>query len=67
MSKTGQDSGYALRSDGTVWAWGYNIVGELGNNTNANSDIPVQASGLTGVIGIGSGCESFSGYAIEAG
>ncbi|MBI4244776.1 MAG: hypothetical protein HY606_11855 [Planctomycetes bacterium] len=27
----------ALRSDGTVWAWGYNYHGELGNGTTSNS------------------------------
>ena len=27
----GGDSGYALRRDGTVWAWGDNEFGELGN------------------------------------
>src|SRR5437660_52179 len=25
--------GLALRSDGTVWAWGYNVYGQLGNGT----------------------------------
>ena len=24
-------TGYALRSDGTVWAWGFGYVGQLGN------------------------------------
>ena len=24
----------ALKSDGTVWAWGYNRYGELGNGTS---------------------------------
>ena len=27
----------ALRTDGTVWCWGLNIVGSLGNGTNDNS------------------------------
>ena len=39
----------ALKSDGTVWAWGYNADGELGNGTYVNSSVPVQVSGLTGV------------------
>jgi alpha-tubulin suppressor-like RCC1 family protein len=29
---------------GTVWAWGYNYGGELGNGTNISSNIPVQVS-----------------------
>jgi alpha-tubulin suppressor-like RCC1 family protein len=32
----------ALKTDGTVWAWGYNVSGQLGNNSNANQSSPVQ-------------------------
>jgi alpha-tubulin suppressor-like RCC1 family protein len=44
-----------LKSDGTVWAWGDNYFGELGNGTNTNSNVPVQVSGLTGVTAIAGG------------
>ncbi len=43
---------YALRGDGTVWAWGTGTSGELGNGTMTSSDVPVQVSGLTGVTSI---------------
>ncbi|HHT9146477.1 MAG TPA: RCC1 domain-containing protein, partial [Candidatus Wunengus sp. YC61] len=32
----------AVKSDGTVWAWGYNGYGQLGNNSTTNSSTPVQ-------------------------
>jgi len=40
----------ALASNGTVWAWGDNTGGELGNGTNISSNIPVQISLPNGVI-----------------
>lgn len=40
----------AEASSGTsLWAWGYNLDGELGNGGTANSSFPVQVSGLTGI------------------
>ncbi|GDX40608.1 hypothetical protein LBMAG21_09000 [Armatimonadota bacterium] len=39
----------ALKSDGTIWAWGYNAVGQLGDGTTTDRNTPVQVSGLTGV------------------
>ncbi len=45
----------AMLSDGTVYAWGYNDQGELGNGSTSNSAAPVQVSGLTGVTAIAAG------------
>jgi alpha-tubulin suppressor-like RCC1 family protein len=45
----------ALKSDGTVWAWGSNSYGQLGDGTTMNRMIPVQVSGLTGVKEISAG------------
>src|SRR6266851_7500120 len=45
----------ALKSDGTAWGWGYNYYGQLGNNSTANSSVPVQVSGLSGVTAIAAG------------
>ena len=42
----------ALKSDGTVWAWGRNGSGQLGDGTYVGKSKPVQVSGLTGVCAI---------------
>jgi len=36
----------ARLSDGTVWGWGWNLYGQLGNGSNADSPNPVQVVGL---------------------
>ena len=42
----------ALKDDGTVWSWGGNSYGELGNGNNTESNVPVQAVGLC-LVGVG--------------
>src|SRR3970282_490826 len=38
----------SLKSEGTLWAWGYNGYGHLGDGTYTDSSTPVQVSGLSG-------------------
>ncbi len=45
----------ALKSDGTVWAWGANTYGQLGNGTTTDSSSPVQVSSITDVVHVAAG------------
>ncbi|HOI55654.1 MAG TPA: dockerin type I domain-containing protein [Phycisphaerae bacterium] len=51
----GWDHCVAVKTDGTVWAWGRNDNGQLGNNSITSSNVPVQVSGLSGVDAVGAG------------
>ena len=44
----GEYHSLALRNDGTVWAWGYNAFGQLGNNTTTNSNKAVEVLNSSG-------------------
>jgi hypothetical protein len=45
----------AVRSDGTVWAWGYNFYRVLGDGTQTNRPSPIEVPGLTGIIAVAAG------------
>jgi alpha-tubulin suppressor-like RCC1 family protein len=53
----GSQHSLALRSDGTVWAWGDNGSGRLGDGTTTNRSTPVSVAGLSGVTAIAAGGE----------
>ena len=44
----GDTHSLALLDDGTVYAWGSNDYGQLGNGTTTNSFLPAPVTGLTG-------------------
>jgi alpha-tubulin suppressor-like RCC1 family protein len=60
---TGYMHSMALKSDGTVYSWGSNSMGQLGNSTTENSSTPIQVIGeggygfLSDVIAIACGDE----------
>jgi len=45
----------ALNSDGTLWAWGNNPYGQLGDGTTTDRLTPVPVPGLTDVVSVVAG------------
>ena len=43
----GINTGFAVKSDGTVYSWGWNAFGILGNGTFTDSNVPVQVSDIS--------------------
>jgi len=55
LISAGEYHSLAVRVDGTVWAWGYNAFGQLGNGTTTNSSVPVQVPGIVSATGVAAG------------
>ena len=47
LVSTGGDHFVAVKTDGTLWVWGSNEFGQLGNGTSVSSTVPVQVNGDT--------------------
>ena len=45
----------SIMADQSVWCWGQNTTGQLGNGTIADSTVPVQVAGLPPAIGVAGG------------
>jgi alpha-tubulin suppressor-like RCC1 family protein len=59
----GNEHSLVLKGDGTVWAFGSNQYGQLGDGTTTDRATPVQVTGLTGVIAIAAG--RLASYALQ--
>lgn len=55
---------FAVLGDGTVWAWGANDDGQLGDGTMTDRDAPVQLPGLSEVVDLTA--QGGSVYAVRA-
>jgi hypothetical protein len=51
----GDSFSIALKSNGTVWAWGQNVFGQLGNGSTVGSTLPVQVIVLANIVQIAGG------------
>lgn len=47
VTVTGEDTSYAVKTNGTLWAWGDNTYGQLGLNDLVHRSSPVQVGSLT--------------------
>ncbi len=55
MLKAGASHTAALRSDGTLWTWGRNSNGQLGDGSWTNKNVPTRVPMLTDIIGVAVG------------
>lgn len=55
MVSAGDNHSLALRKDGTVWGWGGNEKGQLGDDSRANVLKPVQVKNLPNIVSVAAG------------
>lgn len=60
---SGEQHCLAVKTDGTLWAWGYNANGQVGDNTVVTRNSPVQIGSLTTWSSVAGGYNY--GYAIK--
>jgi hypothetical protein len=60
----GSDHALALKQDGTVWAWGRNTNGLLGDGTTNHRTLPTQVTGLTSIVALA--CNNTHNLALKA-
>lgn len=62
-SRSGSGFCLARATDGTVWAWGDNLYGQLGDGTLIGRTIPIQVPGLASIAKVIAG--TLESYAID--
>ena len=54
----GYEAGFAIKADGTLWAWGSNNQGQLGNNNVTTQNTPIQIGSSSGWLRVSSATTS---------
>jgi uncharacterized repeat protein (TIGR01451 family) len=57
---------HVVKADGTVWGWGINNQGQLGDGTTTERTRPVQVSGLTNVTAVSNSSFGFHAMALKS-
>jgi alpha-tubulin suppressor-like RCC1 family protein len=60
----GASHNLAMKADGSLWGWGYNGLGQLGDGTIRQSNTPVMITGLSNVSAFAAG--DFHSVAVQA-
>jgi alpha-tubulin suppressor-like RCC1 family protein len=66
MVAAGNARSFALKADGTVWSWGNNTFGSLGDGTSINRSSPAQVAGVSNMVRIVTHSTSFDTFAIRS-
>ncbi|MGI9647613.1 MAG: signal peptidase I, partial [Acidimicrobiia bacterium] len=57
----GVEHSCGVSDEGVVWCWGLNDKGQLGDGSTSDHEVPVQVSGLSGVVSLGAGSKHSCG------
>jgi alpha-tubulin suppressor-like RCC1 family protein len=55
ISASKLDASVVTREDGSVWAWGINSYGQLGDGTTAGRSVPTKVPGFSGAVAVAAG------------
>ena len=58
----GSDAGAGLKTDGTIWAWGNNTNGALGQNNTTHYSSPVQVGSDTDWANVAGATNGYRGF-----
>ena len=65
QSRAGQYWSQAIKADGTLWAWGFNVYGQLGTGNTIYRSSPVQVGALSNWAKLATHNYSFASLAIK--